>query len=372
MRRRNGDVRGGWASGAVCIVCVVLGLAAPTAKAEQQAPAATETLSRIAFGSCIRQNKPQPIWDAVVAARPQLFLLIGDNIYGDTEDMRVLKAKYDALAANPGFQALRRTCPLLGTWDDHDFGVNDGGTEYPRKAESQQLLLDFFGEPADSPRRRREGVYDAKLFGPPDRRVQVILLDTRYHRSPLKRNPRGRSGGRGPYLPDDNPEKTMLGEAQWRWLGQQLRQPARLRIVASSIQVAATQHRWETWGNLPHERDRLFKTISKTGAAGVVFISGDRHKAEISRLDAGDTGVGYPLYDLTSSSLNQPSKGALDEVNEHRVASERLYGGENFGVIEVDWSAADPTVNLHVRDMAGKVVIGHRAPLSALQPKPAE
>src|SRR5438094_6137873 len=84
-------------------------------------------LSRIAFGSCARQDKPQPIWDAVVAVKPDIYLSLGDTIYGDTEDMAVMKKKYDQLAAIPGWQKLKKTCPILATWDDHDYGVNDGG-----------------------------------------------------------------------------------------------------------------------------------------------------------------------------------------------------------------------------------------------------
>src|SRR3954447_19771 len=95
-------------------------------------------LTRIAFGSCARQDKPQPIWEAIVAAKPQLFLSLGDNIYGDTQDMAVMKKKYDQVAAIPVFQKLKQTCPILAAWDDHDYGVNDGGAEYPKKDESQQ------------------------------------------------------------------------------------------------------------------------------------------------------------------------------------------------------------------------------------------
>ena len=156
----------------------------PAAKAA--VPPAALPLSRIAFGSCATQARPQPIWDAVVATRPELTLLLGDNIYGDTLDMDVMRAKYAKLAAMPGFQLLRKTCPILATWDDHDLGANDAGGDYPKKDESQKVFLDFFGDPADSPRRHRPGVYDAKVFGPEGKRVQVIMLDTRYFRSPLK------------------------------------------------------------------------------------------------------------------------------------------------------------------------------------------
>ena len=119
-----------------------------------------------------------------------------------------MRAKYAKLAAMPGFKALRESVPILATWDDHDLGVNDGGSDYPKKVESQKIFLDFFGDPEDSPRRKQPGVYDAKVFGPEGKRVQVIMLDTRYFRSsPLKKKPgRGRNAGslRAQSRPDDD------------------------------------------------------------------------------------------------------------------------------------------------------------------------
>ena len=73
-------------------------------------------LERIAFGSCAHQDKPQPIWESIVAVKPQLFLFTGDIIYADTRDPKVMKEKYDLMAALPGWQKLLRTCPVFATW----------------------------------------------------------------------------------------------------------------------------------------------------------------------------------------------------------------------------------------------------------------
>ncbi|REJ88140.1 MAG: alkaline phosphatase family protein [Planctomycetota bacterium] len=322
-----------------------------------------QTLSRIAFGSCAKQDEPQPIWDAVVATEPDVFLFIGDNIYGDSEDMQVLKQKWNLLGAQPGYQKLKETCPILATWDDHDYGANDAGLEYPKKHESQQIFLDFFDEPAESPRRKTEGVYDAEHFGPEGERVQIILLDTRYFRSPLTRRdwrPEPGEGDKGPYDRNIEPAATILGEQQWAWLEEKLREPAEVRIIASSIQVIPDGHHWEKWGNFPLERQRLFELIRRTEADGVIFISGDRHSAEIS---AFDPGVGYELIDVTSSSLNRPSEWHT-EPNPHRRGTK--YTGENFGLITIDWREPDPTVRCQVRDIAGKVVLQHRVKRSSL------
>ena len=209
-------------------------LASATASAIAQADPAVErhpetVLRRIAFGSCAKEDRAQPIWSNVLASEPDLWIWAGDNVYGDTEDVAELRAKYALLAAIPGYAALRASVPILATWDDHDYGRNDAGVEFPRKRESQQAFLDFFGVPADSPRRTREGVYHAATFGPEGRRVQVILLDTRYHRSPLEEFETGTR--RQDYRPTRERAATVLGAEQWRWLEARLREPADLRLI---------------------------------------------------------------------------------------------------------------------------------------------
>lgn len=341
---------------ALCLMLVLV-VCAPAAGGQ------TRAVTRVAFGSCADQDRPQPIWDSVLRARPDLFLFIGDNVYADTEDMSVMRAKYAQLAAVAGFRRLRRQVPLLATWDDHDYGANDAGAEYPKRAESQRVFLDFFGVPADSPLRKREGIYDAKVFGPPGRRVQVIMLDTRYFRSPLKR-----AGGdeetHGRYAPDPDPSKTMLGPAQWAWLEEQLRVPAEVRLLVSSIQVVAEDHGWEKWANFPRERERLFELIRRTRAAGVIILSGDRHLAELSMMDGG---VGYPLYDLTSSALNRSSWNWRPyETNRHRVGT--MNWGDNFGLVAVEWATKDPLIRLQIVDADGDINIQRKLRLSTLRP----
>lgn len=361
--------------------CAVYGerAGAPDGSASERTPAShgeslrantdASTIQRIAFGSCCHQNKAQHIWKTVLATEPDLFIFLGDNIYADTEDMAKMKADYDKLGSVPEFQELRQTCPILATWDDHDYGKNDAGAEYPKKKEAQRVFLEFFEDSPTSPRWTREGVYGAQVFGPPGRRVQVILLDTRYHRSPLKRRAKDDpppSDRPGPYLPNTDPDATILGEAQWEWFEAQLRIPAELRIIASSIQLAAEEHGYEKWANIPNERDRFLKLIRDTRAEGIIILSGDRHAAEVSRLDDA---VGYPLYDVTSSALNMPRTHQL-EANRHRVAFESLrepYFQPNFGVLTIDWSAADPLISMQIRDESGKIIVRHEITLGRLR-----
>ncbi len=321
--------------------------------------ASTNEISRIAFGSCANQNIPQPVWDAVNKSKPDLFLLIGDNIYADTDDAGVMRAKYKKFAELRGFEELRSSTRLLGTWDDHDYGRNDVGVEFPHKKQSQEAFLDFFGVPNDSPRRQQEGIYHSEILGPEGKRVQIILLDTRYHRSaPLKST---NSQGKLIYVSNTDVNSTVLGAAQWKWLEQQLRKPAEVRLLVSSIQVVAEDHEFEKWMNFPHERSRLFRLIRDTRANGVVLLSGDRHLAELSMMDAG---IGYPLYDLTASGLNQAAKKWRPlEVNQHRVATMNF--DDHFGVVELFWKTS--VINLTIRDVLGEVRIRQKLPLSLLQ-----
>jgi alkaline phosphatase D len=318
---------------------------------------------RIAFGSCLRQDEPQPIWATIRRTAPDLMLLLGDNVYADTTDPDAMRAAYAKLGANSGFRALRRATRLLATWDDHDYGRNDAGRGFPAKAAAQAAFLDFFEAGPEDPRRQRPGVYQARIFGPPGKRVQVILLDTRYFRSPLKRAslPKRLAGRK--YQPQPKPTATMLGAAQWRWLGKQLRKPAEVRLLASSIQVIPTQHGWEKWANLPRERQRLLDLIRETGAGGVVLLSGDRHLGEISRLPAGK-GPGYPLYEVTASGLNSAGAGE-GEANRFRVTADNLRV-DHFGLIRIDW--AQETLHLELRDVAGESRQTVRVPLAKLQP----
>ncbi|MFT5522997.1 MAG: alkaline phosphatase D [Pirellulaceae bacterium] len=321
-----------------------------------------EPLARIMFGSCVKQEQPMPIFETIAAARPDLFVFLGDNIYADTTDMDVMRAKYAKLKANRGFGKLLDACTIHATWDDHDFGVNDGGADYSKRKESQQIFVDFWGDAEDSPRRSRPGIYESQIYGPAGKRVQIIVLDTRYFRGPLKTGER-RVGG--PYYPTDDNETTMLGEAQWKWFEQQLKQPAELRIIASSIQCLAESSGQETWSNIPRERERFFRLITKTKADGVFIISGDRHWSELSRVTQK---APYPIYDLTSSSFNQIHQRGTPTINKHRI-SPTTFHRENFGAILVDWDSADPQLTVQIRNIEGAPQIEKKIMLSELRAK---
>jgi alkaline phosphatase D len=379
--------RGQWRYRAVVMACTLMMSAmVPTADAQGDANsperpdphvALDRTLTRIGFGSCAEGGKEQTIWEAVLAAKPELFVFLGDNIYGDTRDMAVLRAKYAEFAKQPGFAKLRDTTPLAVTWDDHDFGEDDAGGDYPQKEASRQVFFDFWGEPADSPRRARDGVYASYVFGPPGRRVQVILLDLRYNRTPLVkpepgvRNYRSWALARykkglevpGPYARNPDPKATMLGERQWQWLERQLETPADVRLIGSSVQVLADFPAWEGWSLFAHDQQRLIELIRRTRANGVAFLSGDMHYAELSKLEVN---VPYPLWDLTSSGLTEV--WPVPTPNARRASD--VIREPNFGLVDIDWQGAGTTVTLSVVDQRGTRRIEKRLSLAELSAKP--
>jgi len=317
------------------------------------------TLSHFAFGSCWKSTHSQKHWAPIIENKPQLWLWLGDNLYGDTDDMAVLKKKYGILGDTPGYRNLVDLCPVLATWDDHDYGKNDAGNDYIKRDESQKIFLDFFNERADSPRHKRPGVYTSYYFGKADKRVQLILLDTRYFRTPLKKiegKPPYRRMGK--WTPDLSPSATILGADQWKWLEAELQKPARVRMIASSIQFSAPHNGYETWLNIPGEHQRMIDLIQKTRAEGIVFLSGDIHSSELC---INEPKGGYPLIDHTSSSLNVPGGGAPT----HRRTGPS-FGGANFGIVDIDWTPADPTIRFSTKDTSNKTRLHHSVPLSSL------
>lgn len=322
-----------------------------------QSVAAEELLTRILFGSCIKQENPIPILETVLSRNSELFLFLGDNVYADTDDMNEMREKYAKLGNVPAFQKLREVSQIMAVWDDHDYGRNDAGAEYPMRAEAQKVFLEFWGRP-DNPDRK--GVYDSEIFGPVGKRVQVLLLDTRYFRGPLKTGER-RTGGK--YYPTEDTSISMLGEKQWLWLEKELRKPAEIRLIGSGIQIVPEAAGQETWSNLPHERQRLFDVIAETKAEGVILLSGDRHWSEFSRVTEN---APYPLYDFTSSSLNQIHPRGTPTENRFRV-SETTYHKENFGEIEIDWAGEETSLTVSIRNLEGKVKIAERVLLTELR-----
>ena len=324
--------------------------------------------SKILFGSCGHQDKSIPIFDAINKEQSDLFIFLGDNIYGDTNNMSVLANKYQRLGAKPGFKTLKAQTPIIAMWDDHDYGQNDAGKEYPHKEESRQIMLDFWQEPANSPRRTRpDGIYTSYTYGEGEQTVQVIMPDLRWNRdalnavSKLEYDTKRKLNNQGPYSPSHVKGASMLGEAQWQWLEQELKKPAAIKLIASSLQLLPDFTGWESWANFPEDRKRLFALIKKHKVNGVVIISGDTHWGEISQYKHN---LDYPLIEMTSSGLTEKWKNV--SPNTHRVGD--FTHQVNYGDLSIDWQHADPSISLQLKDIDGKAIMQSQFKLSSISP----
>ena len=303
----------------------------------------------IAFGSCSHEFDSLQMWENVMTYNPIAWIWMGDNIYGDTQDMLIMAEKYAIQKQRPSYQNLKKAMKIYGIWDDHDYGINDGGKEYPMKVESKKLMLDFLDVPKDASVRNREGAYQSYTFEDAGLTIKLILLDTRYFRDSLEINLDA------PPLYHPNEKGTVLGEAQWQWLEEELTNSlADIHLIGSSYQLIPNDHGYEKWGNFPKERQRFFDLIAKTQPTRPIILSGDRHMSEFSKIEI--EGLPHPLYEFTSSGLTHTWSQARQEENKHRIG--KLIISKNFGIIEIDHSNLDIKLKVYGSE---NVVLGEIA-----------
>ena len=328
----------------------------PKAPAGVSLPSDT-VITRFAFGSCVNENRDMKFWDVIAAQKPQAFLLIGDNVYGDTgsfsdADIPTLANSYRRLSSRQEFAHFRKSVPMMTTWDDHDFGANDAGGTFAFKEHAEKLYEQYWD--ASDEVKGRPGVYESRVVGPAGKRVQFIILDARFFRSDLARLPyREQSPPLGWYIPNTDPQASVLGDAQWAWLEQELARPAELRFIISSTQVVTSAHGFESWYNFPKERERLYAMLAGRGVDNAIFLTGDRHAGGFYK--ANIPGVSRPVWDFTSSSLNFAfGKGDGGDKEPDPTRTGGLWGVPNFGQIDIDWSAK--TVNMVLKNSDGSVI----------------
>ena len=293
----------------------------------------------IAFGSCNKQFLENKLWDDILEQKPDVWIWGGDNVYSDTDNMVKLKSDYDKLLNNVGYKALMNSAKIMGTWDDHDYGLGDGGVHFKAKKESEQAFLDFFGVPKDDVRRKREGVYYSETVKSNKGSIKIIILDTRYFRTDLT----DAENSSKRYQPNVYGEGTILGTAQWHWLEEELKtSQADFNIIVSSIQVLSNQHGFETWGNFPHEVDKLKQLLIDSKAKGVIILSGDRHISEFSKENI--SGLNYPLIDFTSSGLTHVYSNFSGEYNPYRIGE--VVKEISFGLLGFNFETKEVTMKM--------------------------
>ena len=271
---------------------------------------------KIALGSCLHQDHPAPIWNAVKENNIDSFFFLGDNIYGDVPSGLPWKLKRSYDKQKKVLPSWLMSKQIHVIWDDHDYGKNDGGGSYRFKEYAQDLYIDFWDIPDNDPRANREGIYYQQLQNINGLRVLFVGLDTRYFRSNIEEKD-------DVYLPNLEPDATFLGDKQWEWLKDTLKQEHDLLILASSIQVLATEHRFEKWSNIPSERNKLL-TLLESLDSRVIVVSGDRHRAGLYQYN--------DITEITASSLNRPT---YSEETDSLLLG-KTYTENNFGLISIE------------------------------------
>jgi alkaline phosphatase D len=297
----------------------------------------------ISFGSCNKQYVENVLWSEISKNSPKVWIWGGDNVYSDTDSMPKLRADYKMQWKQKGYKEFINSVDVLATWDDHDYGLNDGGVEFYKKKESQKEFLDFLKVPTDDKRRKQEGVYTSKEYNTKQGSIKVIVLDTRYFRTGLTKA----TDSTKRYQPNTYGKGTVLGAQQWNWLTDELNNSkADFNVIVSSIQFLSYKHGYESWGTFPHEVDKLKNLIKGSKAKGVLLISGDRHISEFSSTKI--EGLSFPLVDFTSSGLTHSYTGFTGEENPDRIG--KVVPELSFGILKFDFKSKKITMQMRGKD----------------------
>lgn len=296
-------------------------------------PRQTSPLRKIAFGSCNRTHKDQTFWNTVAKGSPDLWISLGDNIYADGLSIEERRLKYENLRLDPNYARFSAATPIIGIWDDHDYADNNRGSDFQDKFASKEMLLDFFDLDA-SQFTDRSGIYQSYLFGTQGQRTKVVLLDCRFNMDKSRTVPQ------------------LLGQDQWQWLEGEIKaSDFELLILGTGISLTANSVGFgiEGWSSFTDERLRLYAALNALRCP-VVVISGDRHQADISRIQLEG---GAHIYEFMSSGLTHSLP--IPIPNNARIS--KLIGERNFGCIEINWTATGPSVLLQTRAPSSGLIL---------------
>lgn len=311
----------------------------------------------IAMGSCSYINdpaydRPSPsyggdyqVFDRIAALKPSAMLWLGDNTYlreGDWESFQGMVNRYQHTRATPPMATLLAICPQYAVWDDHDFGPNDATGSWPLKRESLEAFKLFWANPSYG-MPEFEGI--ASAFRWMD--VEVFLLDNRYHRNNQRLK--------------DTCARRMLGDAQIEWLVDALKfSRAPFKLVASGSQILNSHAIHETYANYPCERRKLLDRLAEENIRNVIFLTGDRHHSEISKMEH----KGLVFWDITSSPLTSGINSLADkDQNDFRIP-ESLSLKRGFATLNFSGPAKERLLTTRFHDSEGQVYFEYRIPSS--------
>ena len=311
------------------------------------------SINSFAFGSCYNLKKTiskYTIFDVIDKHKPDVFMWLGDaayvrysksskwkimkyykyffNVFDPFNKTRVLR-QYKNTKFSPDYFNFNKKTPVIGVWDDNDYGQNDGNKHFPYKDIMKEIFLDFLDEPPNSHRRQEnKGIYNTYVFGDVNsyKNIRVILLDVRYHKTGWLEK-----------------ERDILGEEQWKWFEDVLLNSKETFIlVASGTQILPIDRLFsEAW--YPESRIRLFNLLGKVKKNGVVLLTGDIHNAQILKTPCTIPEIGYPLIEITSSGLGHYCKPNCDLIIDHILPSYYKFSPTinyyNYAQLYFDWGS---------------------------------
>ncbi|WP_372721437.1 alkaline phosphatase D family protein [Novipirellula sp.] len=236
----------------------------------------------VAFISCVNDST-DPVWKQMANHNLDLLCLGGDTPYADTGNLADLRNKHRHLLQRPRLAALGKSVPLVGTWDDHDFGLNNGNGKSAAalKANTRRAFVEYRVQ--DQYGSGEEGIYQKTDRGA----MEVFLLDARWYSQT----------GPSPVSPS---QSTCYGKEQWQWLLEGLRSSEAPFKVLLHGQIWQDKKNRETDDMHTYyaERDALLDFVKKERIPGVVLVGGDIH---VSRHLMHPQRVGYDLHDFIIS-----------------------------------------------------------------------
>lgn len=303
----------------------------------------------VAFGSCAYVNDTSAdrpgepygnsytIFRSIVAKNPDLMLWLGDNWYYREVDC-FAESKMRARIMRD--RSLAEMQPLFGSthnyaiWDDHDFGENDADRTYPLRRESLNIFKDYWPNQTFGT-LETPGVFFRFVWGD----VEFFMMDDRFHRSP-------------DHMPA-GPDKTMFGKDQLQWLKESLvSSTATFKVIVNGNQILE-QSNVETLRNYPDEFDELMGWLRGRKINGVLFLSGDRHLADLSVLRDSSF---YPLYDFTSSPLTAGlASDRKPGENPLGVPGTFVNDARNFGLLRFEGKANERRLTMELYDSDGRL-----------------
>ncbi len=334
---------------------LILALTLPLAAQSTSEVHSEKTITKIAFGSCNNpRDKTPAIFNAVIAKQPDVFVFLGDNIYGDTKDMDVLKKKYQELEAVEDFRKLRESTTMLATWDDHDFGLNNGNGRNLKdgKAATRKAFVEYRAHRNYG--NDREGVYHKTDLGA----IEIFHLDPRWF-------------SQSEPSPVDPSQPSCFGKDQWAWILKSLKESKAPFKVLSMGAIWQDKKNSETDDMFTYwyERDALLDFIRRERIDGIILHGGDIH---VSRYLFHPGRVGYDLHDFIMSPGH---KRIIPSLNVYHPSLEwSLVEGQQFLTLEADPTLEDPTLTIRFRQPGGKVnktvIIRHSQLVSPEKPDP--